>query len=276
MKEKIKNYLRTKVLTNEDLNLSKNIKLLEVVGFQKMKKFEEADVFITGYPKSGNTLLQFTIAFLVYGLRKDAPYSLLNTCVTDVYANPYFTRLNIPHCFKSHELPNEQYKKVIYVVRDGRDAVRSYYYMRKNMGEENVCINEMYENGGDCFVGTWKDHVKRWIDNPFNADILFIKYEDFITQKEQEIKRLCQFLNIERSNTEIQQVIEASSFENMKLLEQGYSWKHAKNSQNWKKEGSFVREGKSNNFTKTENVSAEALKKFVTSSSEMLKYFKYI
>lgn len=276
MKDKIKKYLRTKVLTNEELNFSKNIKSLEVVGFQKMKKFEDADVFITGYPKSGNTLLQFSIAFLVYGLRKDAPFALINTCVTDVYANPYFNRINIPHYFKSHELPNAQYKKVIYIVRDGRDAVRSYYYMRKNMGEENICINEMYENGGNCSVGTWKDHVKRWIDNPYKADILFIKYEDFITQKEQEIKRLCQFLHIERSDAEIQQVIEASSFENMKLIEEGYSWKHVKNKQNWKIKGSFVREGKSNNFTKDEGISEEALQKFTNISSEMLQYFKYM
>ncbi|HAT65462.1 MAG TPA: hypothetical protein DCS66_12820, partial [Flavobacteriaceae bacterium] len=169
-----------------DSELEQKLNKLKRFGFEEMGNFNSEDVFIIGYPKSGNTLMQFLIAFLVYGVRKDSPLPLINSCVTEFYNNPFYYRYNKRHFFKSHELPAEEYKNVIYIVRDGREAVRSYYYMAKNLGE-TISLENLYKSGGKTFVGTWENHLRQWTENKFNANILFVKFEDLLSSKENEI-----------------------------------------------------------------------------------------
>jgi len=250
-------------------------KKLAQFGFQKMGNFTNDDVFIVGYPKSGNTLLQHIIAHLVFGLEKDAPKSLINSCVTEYYNNPWFFRHNQRHFFKSHELPKKEFKKVIYIVRDGRAAIRSYYYMLQNMGEK-ASLQKLYESGGKSFVGSWASHVEAWLENPFNADIHWLKYEDIIQNKEDVIKSICQYLEIERTSSQLKNVVEATSLANMKAMENDFSWQRSKSFKTWSNEGSFVREGKAKGFNKDETIKEEWIKSFEIVASAMLKEFKYL
>ncbi len=252
-----------------------DLEKLKKFGFERFGNFNEEDVFIMGYPKSGNTLLQHIIAHLMYGLRSDIPKSIVNSCVTEYYNNPMFFRYDSRHFFKGHELPNERFKNVIYILRDGRAAVRSYYYMMSNLKHE-VALNTLYENGGECFVGTWNNHLKSWTENKYGTNILFIKYEDLLTNKKKELKRICEFLSINRTELELEKVIGATSFENMKIMEQGYSWQKAKSYRTWNDTGNFVREGKSDGYKNDTTVNNESLEKFIDLSREMLEKYQYL
>ena len=212
---------------------------LKQFGFEELGNFNAEDVFLIGYPKSGNTLLQHLMAHLVFGLRPDAPKSLINSCVTEYYNNPWFFRHNKQHYFKSHELPKPEFQKVIYIVRDGRSAIRSYYYMLQNMGQD-VSLEQLYINGGETFVGTWSNHVLAWLENPHGANVLWIRYEDLLADKHKAIREICNFLELERSEAEIDQVMQATSLENMKEMESGYSWSRSKSFKTWKDSGKFV------------------------------------
>jgi hypothetical protein len=276
MINKIKNKIKDKILTSEEKHMLKHVPHLERWGVEKFGKFTEKDVFVLGYPKSGNTLLQHLVAHLVYGLRKDTSKSLINTCVTEYYSNPYFFRLNKRHFFKNHELPKPEYKNVIYIIRDGRAAVRSLYYMQKDMGVKDISINSMYEDGGDSFRGTWNNHIKQWIDNPFNANIIYIKYEDLIDDKLTQIKKISDFLSLNRTEEELQNIVEATSLANMKNMENSYSWKRKKTFHSWNKKGSFVREGMASKYLSDELINPDALKKFEEISEEMLGKMNYM
>ncbi|MBL86697.1 MAG: hypothetical protein CMO82_08585 [Winogradskyella sp.] len=277
MKARIKNFfsktfgINPEKLTGELSDLEK----LAQYGFENFGTFNDEDVFIIGYPKSGNTLLQHIVAHLVYGLRNDAPKSLINSCVTEFYNNPVFFRHDKRHFFKSHELPKKEFKKVIYIIRDGRESIRSYYYMRKNLNEK-ASLDEMYLSGGDSFVGTWNNHLAMWHKNPYNASILYLKYEDLIKDKTTEILKICNFLNLERSKEDIVKVFDATSFENMKKMENSYSWQVVRSYRTWKKEGSFVREGKTSGFKKDKAVNDSSLKQFVELSKQMLTHYGYL
>ncbi|MEM7186041.1 MAG: sulfotransferase domain-containing protein [Bacteroidota bacterium] len=244
-------------------NPSPDVSKLEKFGFESFGNFTEEDVFIMGYPKSGNTLLQHVIAHLVYGLRADIPKSIVNNCVTEYYNNPMYFRYDPRHFFKGHELPNERFKNVIYIVRDGRAAVRSLYYFRRNLNDQ-VSLQTLYENGGECFVGTWNNHVEQWTENKYGSNILMIRYEDLLSRKKEQLERICEFLSLERTSEELDQVVEATSFENMKRMEQGYSWQKAKSFKTWKASGSFVREGNKDGFKSDENVDDASLEKFTS------------
>jgi len=75
----------------------------------------------------------------------------------------------------------------------------------------------MFIDGKGIMPSKWHEHVNHWVNNPFNADIIFVKYEDLLENPLQELKRICQFSNLERSDTLLNSVIQGNTIDNMKL-----------------------------------------------------------
>lgn len=248
-------------------------KSLAKFSFEKLGNFRQEDVFLVGYPKSGNTLMQHVLAHLIYKLPVSTPKNLINVAVTEYYNNPYYFRLDKEHYFKSHELPKPHFQKVIYIMRDGRDAVWSYYHMLNNQNRK-PSLKKMFESGGDSPFGTWNNHIVSWHKNPYNASILFIKFEDLLLDKTKEIRRIIEFLGIERTEDEVNMVVDATSFNAMKELESSFAWSEAKKQNNWKPNTSFVRSGKKNS-SKTKEIPDEFVKSFEKKSSEAFNITKY-
>lgn len=211
-----------------------------------MEKTFPQDVFIVGFPKSGNTLMQHIIAHLVYGLNSEVSRTMVNLIVPDVYASSHYFRINHVCFFKSHERPRPSYRRVIYMVRDGRESLLSYYHMMKGMGKD-ICLEDLYMGKIPIYGGLWHEHVNAWEANPYKADILFVKYEDLIENKLEILNRLCTFLGLRRTEQELKKVIEYTSFEFMKQLEKKDDWQKAKERKNFK-QGNFVRKGATTSF----------------------------
>ena len=62
----------------------------------------------------------------------------------------------------------------------------------------------------------------------------------------------------------------------MKKMENSYSWQVVRSYRTWKKEGSFVREGKTSGFKKDKAVNDSSLKQFVELSKQMLTHYGYL
>ena len=87
-------------------------------------------------------------------------------------------------------------RKVILVVRDGRDCIVQNAYYRYNTITQKTTIEEnindaIISSNGSHFGG-WSKHTEEWISV---ADII-IRFEDLIKNSSSEIKRLATFLNI--------------------------------------------------------------------------------
>ena len=119
----------------------------------------------------------------------------------------------------------------IYVVRDPRDVVVSaskYYDLshdktKNNMFNEKMdLMNDMKGSPFNTFLGSWPNHYNSWTKNCKN--VLLIKYENLIENKENEIRRIISFLNkfvkISFDEKKIINCIESSSFQNMKIMDQ--------------------------------------------------------
>ncbi|NNE14187.1 MAG: hypothetical protein HKN51_04380 [Saprospiraceae bacterium] len=238
-------------------------------GIRPISETLAEDIFIVGFPKSGNTLMQHIIAHLVYGINEESSRTMVNLIVPDIYANSHYFRMNDVCYFKSHELPQPQYKKVIYIMRDGREALLSFYHMRKNMGHD-ISLEELYSGKLKIFNTTWQEHIQQWESNPFEAEILWLKFEDLKLKKEKELKKICKFLNIERSDDEIKKVVDLTSFHHMKKLEARKDWVKMKNSASFKS-GFFMRKGKVNSYL--DEVSKEIIKEFERSNNQVLKRY---
>ena len=86
------------------------------------------DTFIVSYPRSGNTWTRFLVANLLFA---DRPVTFANIeeLVPDAEAQSslYMKRVPSPRVIKSHEYFDHRYPKMLYIVRDPRDVVLSYY-----------------------------------------------------------------------------------------------------------------------------------------------------
>ena len=243
---------------------------LEECYFYPISDVRESDIFITGYPKSGNTWMQRIISGLVYGVNpKYLPDKLAQELVPDIYSVKFFKRFHSKiQCFKSHELPKEEYKNVIYIVRDGRDSMCSYYAYLKSIGQEHS-LKDIVEKGEGIYPCKWFQHVRDWRNNPYNANIIYVKYEDLLKSPKEQLVKICNFLNIERSSLELDTVIEGATFSNLKRLE--IEEGHYNSNLNIKR--NFFRKGKIGSY-KTE-MPAELQKYFINEAFKELMFFNY-
>ena len=199
----------------------------------------ENDVVVAGFPKSGNTWMQNLIAGVIYGIdTRFLPDRLTQELVPDLHNKFFFKRFGEFSIFKSHELPNPKYRRVIHLVRDGRDAMASYFAMNKALGLE-VTLRDMVVEGKEVYPAKWHVHTKQWMENPHDADLLSLRYEDLIENPVAELIRVCEFLGIERDIELIERVVDGNRFEMMKQKESRYGWDNS----GWNPEESFVRKG---------------------------------
>lgn len=238
-------------------------------GIVPINETKPEDVFIVGFPKSGNTLMQHIITHLVYGINEEGSRSMVNLIVPDIYANSHYFRFNTICYFKSHERPQPAYKKVIYLLRDGREALLSYYHMMKNMGKD-ISLEELYEGKINIYGGLWHEHIEAWEKNPYEATILWVKYEDLKNDKYNQLKRICEFLNIKRTPQDLEKVVELTSLEHMKTLENRSDWQLI-NKSYFIENKKFLRKGSVDSFKK--NIPAELIKEFTSQNLSILKKY---
>lgn len=238
-----------------------------------IEETQPQDIFIAGYPKSGNTWMQSLISGLLYGIDTQyLPDRLAQEIVPDVHARSYYTRFGSINFFKSHHLPQPTYKRVIYLVRDGRDAMVSYYAYNKKLGLE-LTLAEMVKEGKGLFPGKWHEHVNAWMNNPYQADMMIVKYEDLYLDAAKELKRICEFATLDRNDELIQRVIQGNTLDLMREKAKKYNGMgHIK----WKGDKAldfFRKGGVGNHTTEMEN---ELRFFFENEAKDELKLFNYI
>ena len=132
----------------------------------------------------------------------------------------------------------------IYIVRDPRNVITSLKnYLSLSSYKETLDImidknmwGGVRENEIPHLLSSWDTNVNSWMLFPKNF-ILF-KYEDFVCDTKNQIKRLIKylqkFIKIQLSEEIIDQIIKDTSFENLKNLEKkGYFLENSKKKQNF-------------------------------------------
>ncbi len=238
--------------------------------FIPINNTKEEDIFITGFPKSGNTWMQNLISGLLYGLDTSLlPDTLTQELVPDIYGKTYYKRFHSVNFFKSHELPKPHMKRVIYLVRDGRDAMASYYAMNRALGK-NVTLKEMIVDGKEIYPSKWYVHIREWLKNPYNSNILVVKYEDLISEPYKQLERILGFSKLDRSPEILKRTIEGNSFENMKMKEEKFGW----NNDKWDPNERCIRRGKIGSYK--EEISKNLIDYLEKEAFKELKEFNYL
>jgi Sulfotransferase domain len=190
------------------------------------------DTFIVSYPRSGNTWTRFLIANLLF---PTIPVTFANIehliPDTSSQSNRALKRTPRPRFIKSHQYFDPHYPRVLYVVRDPRDLVLSYYNFQRKYRQ--IADDYPIANYVDDFVngrlisadwGTWDENVASWIYTRQNrSSFLLLRYEDMKGDTEHELRRIAAFLGLEAGPERVQQAIAASSPERMRSLERAQS-----------------------------------------------------
>ena len=242
-------------------------KLMYKQKFIPIHQTQAQDIFVAGFPKSGNTWMQNLLAGVIYGVDTSIlPDRLTQVLVPDTHQRQYYKRYLDFACFKTHNLPQAHYKKVVYLVRDGRDAMVSYYQMLKGAGAQ-YGLEEMVKNGTGVFPTKWHEHIKAWTKNPYNASIIQIRYEDLHKLPLIEMRRFCDFAGLDRSDEILQRSIDGNVFSKMQQKEEKYGWDVGE------LKYKFIRKGQVGSFKK--GMSEHIIALFEQEASEQLIQMGY-
>lgn len=204
-------------------------------------------IWIASYPKSGNTWLRFMLLNLLMG--RQTSTENMDKFIPDIhvlmphYAHP--PRLNIPAgstvLMKTHFMlwPQMPFLNLtagyIYIVRNPLDVVASavnYEFLKKpppkNADERRQMrdryVHDFITHGAvpgwiEARWGSWDQNVRSYaIDKP-RFPGLVLKYEDMVSEPLAQFARAVSFLGIRHNSQQLQEAVEASSFDNMKAIE---------------------------------------------------------
>ena len=248
-------------------------------GFTPIPEFDPEDIFIVGYPRSGNTWFENLVLSVAYGVDpRWMPNGLTQELVPyfafpgDLYApRKYYRRYATPMFFHSHSLPRPECRRVVYLLRDGRDVLVSYWRYREALDSVEydflTFVSEIF-----LYPCRWEQHVNAWLDNPFGAQMLIIRFEDLIHEPVRELKRFCEFAGISRDIGHLIGSAEAASFQNLRdrELRMGHGWPDYP----FPRDKSFFRRGKIGSYK--DEMPPEVLEKFLADAGETMRRCGYL
>ena len=238
------------------------------------------DVFLTSYPRSGNTWTRFLVGNLVH---QEEAISFLNVerLVPDMYKHSDRTLRHLPRprIMKSHECFDPRYKRIIYVVRDPRDvAVSNYHWeMKQRSMKDSYPIEKFVPRWMEPIywarLGSWGEHVTSWLSTRQGKEgFLLLRYEDMLADPAREMGKVARLLGIDPTPERLARAAELSSADRMRRLEkdQGDKWVQTRNTRQDKQ---FVRKASSGDWRKM--LPAESVERIETAWGDVMKALGY-
>lgn len=213
----------------------------------------DSDIYLVSYPKSGNTWVRYLLAYAIWPELTDVDLVEMAAYIPSFHLKHDSKMLldsrapcnQLKHrIIKEHtpynRLAKKHVKRALCVVRDGRDAMVSYWHFCNQRDQTNIPLGDFIElssKPGHSY-GPWKSHVKGWL----NADLdskLIVRYEDLIDDTVACLKKALDFAEISVPEKDIENAVRRASFDSMKKLEKekGFNLEQLRTVE-------FVRQGK--------------------------------
>ncbi|KAM4043718.1 amine sulfotransferase-like [Anomaloglossus baeobatrachus] len=194
-------------------------------------EIRDNDVFLVTYPKSGTVWTQQILTLIMNEGHRNGTEQINNMerapWIENNFHNVDFKSRPSPRLFTSHLpyylMPKDlrfRMGKVVYVCRNPKDALVSYYhFLRMRPG---IKCPENWEKfldlsiSGKVVCGSWFDHVRGWYTHKEDFNILIVKYEEIKKDLRATVRKICKFLDISLDDEAIDIVVEKATFKNMK------------------------------------------------------------
>ncbi|MGH2568715.1 MAG: sulfotransferase domain-containing protein, partial [Bacteroidota bacterium] len=185
----------------------------------------------------GNTWCRFMLAQIMHP-DLEIDFTNIDRFAPDIYRPTDFQlkRVIRPRLIKSHDYYDPRYRWVVFVVRDPRDVVLSYYHFM--IRRRKIQPNEPMERHVCRFLagdldryGAWHENVGSWIGaREGTPGFVMVRYEDLKSDPTTELVRICQHQGLEYDDLLIKRAIAAGDSKRMRKLEeeQMSQWVEAK------------------------------------------------
>lgn len=253
-----RDYVRVSIdpLTKDQLNLPENYKYHTVTLQQqytdwaeRMLNFEirSDDIWIVGFPKTGTTWIHNIVLRLANNLNLSVPSikSSENMLELPLFgdkqdANEYLSKflkdgenafdeyknMPSPRILRTHFpaflLPHNFWTikpKTIYIARNPKDAIVSYYYMMRNdWAQYRESIEKMCEAfmENELPFTPFFDHIFSYWQLRHFDNVLFLTYEDLLSDVFGGVKKISEFLGYSYSDQQLTPLTDYVSFDNLK------------------------------------------------------------
>ena len=179
------------------------------------------DIFLVSYPKSGNTWVRFLLANLLWQDQLTVDFRSINALVPPVTVLHRHGQLPPPRLVKSHAPFQPTYPRTIYLLRDGRDTMVSYYHYELKRGTlppETTLAD--YLRRTDHWPCPWATHVASWLDAGLPAGrLLLLRYERMKQDPAGVLQQMLDFIGLTATPAQIAQAVDNASFDAMRRLE---------------------------------------------------------
>ena len=231
-----------------------------------MNAVRSSDTFIVSYPKSGNTWVRFLLANAMRPERV-ATFHDLDSFVPDLHkCRARVDHSASPRFIKTHHAYCGKYPRFIYICRDGRDVMVSFYHFERDRFKGS--FSEFIRSRNTHVFGQWHwhEHVSAALieakARPRN--VLFIRFEDFLAKPLQVSSRIIKFCSIDVSESVIEEVSDRCLFHRLQEIEKTYGGSDV---------DLFMRKGSSNQWI--EYFSNDDIEYFHEQAGETLKLAGY-
>jgi hypothetical protein len=213
----------------------KSYQWCDYAGWLKFRHFDfesrPDDIYIVTYPRSGTTWVQM----ILYQLTTSGEMNFEH--ISEFI--PFFERLRFgasrssrtlssPRIFKSHSAFGQGLPinprgccKYIYVARNGQDVAVSYFHFYRTHLAYQGTFEEFLQRfiRGNVQTGSWFKHVAGWWKHRNQSNVLFLRYEDLVTDLAGTVEKIASFCEIPLSNDRLITILGKCSFQFMKQHE---------------------------------------------------------
>jgi len=203
-------------------------------------------MYVVGYPKSGNTWLCFLLAYCLNaeyddldapGIHPQQEYQ--RRYVKGGLEHPSYQG-QLGRVLKTHdlELPaNSQHQPVVYLLRDGRDVMVSYFFYRRKLAAEGSGIKKQLTKFRNLlttksvepschdfsaflqkYTDEWVTHLSTWLER---SPQVVIRYEDLKTEPVKTLQTAFGQLNVEIAPAIIEQGLDIFDFQKLSQRREG-------------------------------------------------------
>lgn len=150
-----------------------------------------------------------------------------------------YSYLAPPRVLMTHAPYDAALPRVIYVLRDPRDVMVSYWHHKRLTDKTFDLTMIEFIRSTDHWPCNWDVHVENWLSGNYK-NILPVRYEDMQVKPHQILEEVMDFMEVSHDRATVEKAVYASQFDRMKQLEEKFGVDGA----NGSTEERFIRRGK--------------------------------